>query len=393
MPLPGSKLYLLAIEGTTSFAATCFGYYFYFLTKTQFGFDDRQNLVLAAGMGLAYALFSWLGGKIAHRFGCIPIIRAGLALATTALALGATTREFTPALAVLIIATLGFCLIFPAIEAALALGESGANIQRLIGLYNIVWSATGAVAYFLGGTVLEKLGPHALFWAPALILALGLGISVLARQAPDTPVQYQPPNKPTGPRQDGDPPPTARIFLHMAWVANPFAYVAINTLVAITPGIAQRLHLSPMLAGYLCSVWFFARVFSFLLFMHWNGWHYRFSWLVCTYVCMIGAFTGIACAPNLAVLLLAQTVFGLSVGLIYYSSLFYSMHVGEAKAEHGGIHEAAIGLGNFAGPATGALFLHLAPTNPYAGVTAVAALLATGLLILTTIWKHGRRNH
>lgn len=387
MPMPRSKLHLLVIEGSTSFAATCFGYYFYFLTKTQFGFDDRRNLVLAAGTGLAYALFSWLGGKIAHRLGCMPTIRGGLALAMTALALGATSKGFIPALTVLIVATLGFCLIFPAIEAALALGESGANIQRLIGLYNIVWSATGAVAYFLGGTVLEKLGPHALFWGPALILGLGLSISLFATQTPGNPGPNCAPHNPTGLTQSGDPPPTGRTFMYMAWIANPFAYVAINTLVAITPGIAQRLHLSTMLAGYLCSVWFFARVLSFLLFMHWNGWHYRFSWLVGAFACMIGAFIGVACAANLGVLLLAQTVFGLCVGLIYYSSLFYSMHVGDAKAEHGGIHEAAIGLGNFAGPATGALFLHLAPTNPYAGVTAVAALLASGLLVLTAVWK------
>ncbi len=45
----------------------------------------------------------------------------------------------------------------------------------------------------------------------------------------------------------------------------------------------------------------------------------------------------------------AQIAFGISVGLIYYSSLFYSMDVGETKGEHGGLHEAMIG----AAPASG----------------------------------------
>ena len=34
---------------------------------------------------------------------------------------------------------------------------------------------------------------------------------------------------------------------------------------------------------------------------------------------------------------------------------------GETKGEHGGIHEAAIGLGNFAGPALGAASLDFLP--------------------------------
>ena len=81
----------------------------------------------------------------------------------------------------------------------------------------------------------------------------------------------------------------------------------------------------------------------------------------CAYLALIGTFAAILMAPNLAVLVLAQIVFGCVVGLIYYSSLFYSMDLGDTKGEHGGIHEAAIGLGNFAGPAVGAASLYFPP--------------------------------
>jgi len=57
----------------------------------------------------------------------------------------------------------------------------------------------------------------------------------------------------------------------------------------------------------------------------------------------------------------AQILFGFSVGLIYYSSLYYSMDVGEASGAHGGFHEAALGVGIFAGPAVGATTLFLFP--------------------------------
>ena len=54
-------------------------------------------------------------------------------------------------------------------------------------------------------------------------------------------------------------------------------------------------------------------------------------------------------ARQLWLVVAAQVFFGLATGLIYYSSLFYSMDVGEASSEHGGLHEAFIGAGIFLG--------------------------------------------
>ena len=94
---------------------------------------------------------------------------------------------------------------------------------------------------------------------------------------------------------------------------------------------------------------------------------------------LIATFAAILTAPNLAVLIAAQIFFGGAIGLIYYSSLFYSMDAGDAKGEHGGIHEAVIGLGNCLGPATGAAALWLAPGSADIGAWAVSGLLVLGL--------------
>ena len=82
--------------------------------------------------------------------------------------------------------------------------------------------------------------------------------------------------------------------------------------------------------------------------------------------------------PNLAVLLVAQIFFGAAIGLIYYSSLFYSMDASDTKSEHGGIHEAAIGAGNCLGPAVGAVSLQCAAQSANAGAWAVTGLLLLG---------------
>lgn len=174
----------------------------------------------------------------------------------------------------------------------------------------------------------------------------------------------------------------------MAWLANPFAYIGINTLVAVMPGIALRLGLSTTLAGFCCSAWCFSRLGAFFGLWLWDGWHYRFRWLLFAYLCLVGSFIWVLLAPGVAVLVVAQLVFGGAAGLIYYSSLFYSMDLSDTKGEHGGFHEAAIGLGNFAGPGVGAAALQFIPQYSNSGAFAVTLLLLGGLGGLAIIWRH-----
>ena len=66
------------------------------------------------------------------------------------------------------------------------------------------------------------------------------------------------------------------------------------------------------------------------------------------------------------------------------------MDAGKDKGEHGGIHEAAIGVGNFIGPALGASSLQFMPQYANSGAIAVSGLLVLGFGALLTIWKTAR---
>ena len=100
---------------------------------------------------------------------------------------------------------------------------------------------------------------------------------------------------------------------------------------------------------------------------------------------MLASFAAMLLLNNLWLIVLVQISFGWCVGLIYYSSLYYSMHVGETKGEHGGFHEAAIGAGIFGGPAIGAASLYLLPHVKGSSVYGVAAVLLIGLVGLIRI--------
>ena len=378
------------LEGLNSFATVYYFYYFYFFMQTRFGYGNQANLLLAALNGAIYAVMAWQGGNFAQRFGYFAALKTGFSIMVVALAIGSQLHTATGHIVVMSVTVVGMCFTWPTLEALVSEGETRAGVQRMVGIYNLTWAGTGAVAYFSGGAMLEKLGPSSMFYVPAAIVVIQLGLTLWlesqSRQEASARV-----TTPTSSAPDAHPHPAARtkVFLRLAWLANPFAYIAINTIIAVIPGVAKRLELSTMVAGFCGSLWCFARVGAFLVLWHWDGWHYRFRWLLVSYVVMIAAFAAILTASNLALLVLAQIIFGGVIGLIYYSSLYYSMDLGDTKGEHGGIHEAAIGLGNLAGPAVAAASLFFLPQYANSGTVAVSGLLLLGLGGLLAIWRKG----
>jgi predicted MFS family arabinose efflux permease len=311
-----------------------------------------------------------------------------------ALSLGALVPQLPAQLAVLVFWTASQFMVWPALESLVTEGTDPAGRARVVGIYSVLWATCSALSYFFGGGLFEQFGSGSIFWLPpGLHLVQVLILWGFARQ-------YQPPGSaavvetsvanvlPTQLRSGLDP----RAFQQMAWVANPFACVAAFTLLAMIPELALKLGLSTTLAGLFCSIWFFARLVSFVLLWRWAGWHYRFRWLLAGYILLVAGFIAVLTAQDLWWLSIGQIAFGFAVGLLYYSSLFYSMDVGAARAEHGGIHEAVMGAGNLVGPGVGAVSLLLAPRSEHAGVLAVGGLLGLGLLWLAGLrWRLGQQ--
>ena len=383
------------LEGLNSFATTYYLYYFYFFTHQKFGFGNKANLILAAVAGLIYVPAAIYGGRFAQRAGYFTALKLGFAIMVCALTAGGFAGNSAAGhIAAMLITIVGMCFTWPTLEALVSEGEDYPGLQRNLGIYNVIWAGTGALAYFSGGAMLDRFGLNTMFYVPIAILCVQLTITFrlagatkhLSGRKMPTVLSAEVVPAVAHPR----PPEKARAFLRMAWLANPFSYIAINTLVAVMPGVAQRLGLSTTQAGFCCSVWCFARLTAFFGLWFWPGWHYRFRWLLAAYLGLVATFAVILLVPNLAVMVAAELALGLAIGLIYYSSLFYSMDVGDTKGEHGGLHEAAIGLGNFMGPAVGAASLHFLPQLANSGALAVSVLLLCGLGGLLGIWRKSK---
>jgi predicted MFS family arabinose efflux permease len=383
------KFSCFTLEGLNSFATVLYFNYLYFFMRDKFGFDNKNNLALAAFLGFVYTISAWQAGKFAQRRGYFFALKIGFSIMAVSLVAGLFMTSAPGEILAAACVTIGMCFIWPTLEALVSDGETAAQLPCAVGIYNVVWAITNASAFFIGGTLIEKFGFKIILALPLAIVLLQLALvfwlqhhaTEMARVAIEKPVTAPPPE----PHQPAS--PKAKIFLKMAWLANPFAYIAINTLIAVVPGIAHKFDLSPMLAGFICSLWCFVRLGTFVMLWHWTKWHYKFRWLVTAFAILIVSFATILTAPNLVMLVVAQIFFGGAIGLIYYSSLFYSMDAGDTKGEHGGIHEAAIGLGNCVGPAVGALSLQFLPGIPNSGAIAVSVLLLCGFGGLISIWK------
>src|SRR5688572_7885637 len=71
------KAGVFVLEGLNSIATTYYFYYLYFFTVQHFGFSTKQNLLLAAYLGIICTIGSIYGGRFAQKRGYFRALRTG----------------------------------------------------------------------------------------------------------------------------------------------------------------------------------------------------------------------------------------------------------------------------------------------------------------------------
>jgi hypothetical protein len=186
------------------------------------------------------------------------------------------------------------------------------------------------------------------------------------------------------------------LAMWLARIALPATYVVIYSMMAMMPSLPVMQRLSTAQQTTVSSVWMAARFITFLTLGFVTWWHTRPKLLLGAAVVMLVAFLEItiplsALAPragfsaDLGAMIGWQIVLGAALGIIYAGSLYFGMVLSQGATEHGGYHEALIGLGSVLGPGAGAL------TQAFAGTTAsgktpyVAILAVSGVIAMTII--------
>jgi len=395
---------LFSVEFLTSCGTNFLQVGIFFYTVHRFHWTLRDNFLLAAAQGVAYVL----GAMNAHRLTRLWSRRAALTrlyFCMAAVALAAAMFPYSAVIAVVLTLYAGIgAMSWPLLESLVSGGLESGALGRRIGIYNLLWSGAGALVLALNGTIIEHF-IGGVFALPAIFHGVSMTlVHISARTAFDP-----------APAQITEPPHAAahiepellRLRTTALWlsrVALPATYVLIYGLMALMPSLPVLKPLDTARQTLVGSTWMATRLLTFILLGVGTWWHTRPRLLIAAAGLMLLAFLGTVVRPSdllghghpttdLLSMILAQVLLGIAIGLIYAASLYFGMVLSQGSTEHGGYHEALIGLGSVLGPGSGAIAQWFYPGNVRAGIIAVggvvaASVLAVGATALTIRLSH-----
>lgn len=363
----------------------------FFYTHNVLGWGLRANLLLAVGEGAVYTIGAMLAHGMVQRFGQ----RRALITVNILMAGVVTFAAVHPSTAIVICVLLAYSFIiainWPMLESRVSSCGASATMSRRIGVYNFVWSSASCGMFALSGAIIARW-PSGMFVLPLIVH----GLSAVLMWIADDPDELI-----AGEGRDCSSPqdhPHAELELRrqrtlalwLSRISLPAMYVVSNALVSMMPSLPSIRDFSVPMQTAVGSLWLAARVVMFVILGATVFWHTRPKLLLLSSLAMLLAFLVIALPPSQwfsvsvqtdrAALALAQIVLGFAMGMIYAASLYFGMVLSEGSTEHGGYHEALIGLGFVLGPGAALLTQQVWPRNLNAAIYAVAGVVAVSLV-------------
>jgi MFS family permease len=377
------------VDGLLSFAGNLLFIGIFFYTANVFKWELRRNFMLAAGQGVVYVIGALLAQRIARWMGNRRLlIVSNIALAAVCV-VGTLAKSPAVMTAAIIVYVPLLALDWPVLESLASGATDPDEMSRRIGVYNLVWAGTGAVAVAVQGTII-KLDPRGVFFIPLVIHVVCVSIFVLVRG-------YGEPSQAAesaGDHAHLNPEPELvrqrTVALWLSRIALPSTYVVIYSLSALMPLLPLMRRLDTTLQTLVGSAWMVSRWVMFWVLGASTFWHARPRLLLIAAVAMGLSFVGVAINPfdpaeprglraALAWIVASQLVLGVALGMIYTASLYFGMVLSEGSTEHAGYHEALIGVGQILGPALGVVTQILWPGSLLAGTAAVASVIVLSI--------------
>ncbi len=384
---------LFITEFITSAGANFLQVGIFFYTAHRFQWTLRSNFLLAAMQGVAYVL----GAMNANRLTRVWSRRAALTriyFSMSVVALLGAALPYSAVLAVLLPVYSGIAAMsWPILESLVSEGLDSEDLSRRIAIYNLIWSAAGAGVLAVNGVIIERFS-GGVFAFPAILHGVGMMLIRRTSRTNSDPAPVSVHSDESHAHAMPVEPELLRLRTTALWlsrVALPATYVLIYSLMALMPSLPVFRTLDPARQTLVGSTWMATRLLAFLLLGMTNWWHTRPRILIAAAWLMLIAFLATVIRPSdllghgtqstdLLAMILSQILLGFALGLIYAASLYFGMVLSEGSTEHGGYHEALIGLGSVLGPGAGAIAQWLRPGNVRAGIIAVGGVITASVL-------------
>ncbi len=363
-------------ESLSSIGSTLLGVGIFFYTEHYFRWTAQQNFLLASGQGLCYVAGSLAADRIVSRHGRRPALVAIFLLTTLIPLIALLSPRPQLLVPVLMVYTFVIATNWPVLESLVTSGADAHAMSKRVAVYNLTWSGTNAVTFAACGTVIARW-PAGMFILPGAAHLLSAAIIFVNRGIDPNDARTVPSEHAAAEREL-----VARRTLAM-WLARislPATYVVVYGLSAMMPSLPVMRPLTTSMATLVASIWMIARWLAFVILGATIWWHTRPRILLLAGVMMLFAFIGVAMIPRLPAMIACQVLLGVTLGIIYAGSLYFGMVLSEGSTEHGGYHEALIGLGSVLGPGAAALAQWQWPGDLRAGVIAVSCVISVTLV-------------
>jgi MFS family permease len=377
--------FLFAVAFLASIGATLLTLGFFYFTTSVWGWDAKLNLALAASMNVFYIGGSLLAHAISERLGRRKALVVLYALMTIACLFAASFNTHL-AVSICLLAYMSVTgATWPMLESLCAETPDAHAMSRRIGAYNFNWAIAGMIAVCGAGVLIEHWR-GGMFIAPAILHGSGALLMLF--------LLIYAPSEQTFQSAHLEPEPellqSRKLALWLSRIALPAMYVVNYALGAILPTLPIMQHFTPTQQTLCGSVWLVARTLGFAVLGFNVFWHTRPRLLLLASVGLLLAFVIVTLAPSqfvrasfavdLTTMLCGQILLGVAMAMIYTGSLYFGMVLSQSSTEHGGYHEALIGLGGVLGPGAGALTQYIWPGDVRMAIAAVGGIVAISVI-------------
>ena len=386
---------LFTVELLTSAAANFLQVGIFFYTTHRFQWSLRSNFLLAAVQGVTYVLGAMNANRLT-RFWSRRDALTRIYFALCVVALLGAALPYSVALAILLPIYSGLAAMsWPMLEGLVSEGLESDALSRRIALYNVLWAAAGALVLAVNGTVIEHFG-GGVFAFPAIFHGVAMTLMRISRaqqrRSPAHKGDRRTPRSRSACRAGT--PATADNRL-MAFARGPprdlRADLQPHGVDAVAPRVsharsrppdADRQHLDGNAPPHLSRPGIYNLVARAPRILTVAAWLMLFAFLgtVVRPSDLLGHGTQ---STDLLSMILCQAMLGVALGLIYAASLYFGMVLSDGSTEHGGYHEALIGLGSILGPGSGAIAQWFWPEDVRAGIIAVGSVITASVLAVS----------
>jgi MFS family permease len=321
------------------------GAYTYFIPvfAQTFGATFLDLGFIGSATALSYTVTPMLAGYLADRFNRAWLFRGALVLNMLATISLVFSRSVQDVLLLRLAAGFGLGFFWPVSEVLVA---DLATIDRRVaemGLYSVAWGSGYLIGPSIGGFVAESFGFVPLFALSTILIAVGLVSNVLS--AP--PDRRREPKIPQGSLEVSS---TVRSLL--PWYVMLLCYAMVfGVIVAIFPGYANSIGVSPELIGFLFTLFGITRVVVFAMSGRYSRFSEKKALGVTSGLLALGSLI-IATFPSLAGFSAALIMMGAAIGVIFPTTIgLISRHFPNDRTGAGiGSYEATFGAGFALGP-------------------------------------------